>query len=141
MKTFFVIAACVLLTGCGATEGQLRAELQEQLPYRAIGYASMRIQPGKTPAQKQLMAIRAAKAAAMRELAEKIYGADISGQTSLTGGGVYSDQLRSSVDGLVRGARVVSLNPIRNDVYEAVLEVEAWEVAAMRARWPNRHYR
>ena len=101
----------------------------------------MRVQPGHTPAQKQLMAIRAAKAAAMRELAEKIYGADISGQTSLISGGVYSDQLRSSVDGLVRGARVVSLTPIRNDVYEAVLEVEAWEVEAMRARWPQGHFR
>jgi hypothetical protein len=56
-------------------------------------------------------------------------------------GGVYSDQLRSSVDGLVRGARVVSLTPIRNDVYEAVLEVEAWEVEAMRARWPHGHFR
>jgi hypothetical protein len=110
------------------------------MPYRAIGYASLRVQPGSTPAQKQLMAIRAAKAAAMRELAEKIFGADVSGQTSLIGGGVYSDQLRSSVDGLVRGARVVSLTPIRNDVYEAVLEVEAWEVAAMRARWPRGHF-
>ena len=141
MKTLMVLAACLLLAGCAVTESQLQAELSEQLPYRAIGYASMRIQPGSTPAQKQLMAIRAAKASAMRELAEKIYGADISGQTSLTGGGVYSDQLRSSVDGLVRGARVVSLTPIRTDVYEAVLEVEAWEVAAMRSRWPNRHHR
>ncbi len=141
VKTSMVLAACLLLTGCSVHEMQLSTEVNEQIPYRAIGYASMRIQPGKTPAQKQLMAIRAAKAAAMRELAEKIYGADISGQTSLTGGGVYSDQLRSSVDGLVRGARVVSITPIRNDVYEAVLEVEAWEVEAMRARWPNRHHR
>ena len=141
MKTSMVLAACLLLTGCSVREMQLKADVNEQIPYRAIGYASMRVQPGKTPAQKQLMAIRAAKAAAMRELAEKIYGADISGQTALTGGGVYSDQLRSSVDGLVRGARVVSLTPIRNDVYEAVLEVEAWEVDEMRARWPNRHHR
>ena len=141
MKTLMVLAACLMLTGCSIGDLQVRVDVSEQLPYRAIGYASLRIQPGKTPAQKQLMAIRAAKAAAMRELAEKIYGADISGQTSLAGGGVYSDQLRSSVDGLVRGARVVSLTPIRNDVYEAVLEVEAWEVDAMRARWPNRHFR
>ena len=26
------------------------------------------------------------------------------------------------------------------DVYEAVLEVDAWEVAAMRARWPRGHF-
>lgn len=140
MKTLIVASLCLLLAGCVGNEEQLRADSIQQLPYRAIGYASLRVQPGSTPAQKQLMAIRAAKAAAMRELAEKIFGADISGQTSLIGGGVYSDQLRSSVDGLVRGARVVSLTPIRNDVYEAVLEVDAWEVAAMRARWPRGHF-
>ena len=140
MKTLVVASLCLLLAGCVGNEEQLRADSIQQLPYRAIGYASLRVQPGSTPAQKQLMAIRAAKAAAMRELAEKIFGADVSGQTSLIGGGVYSDQLRSSVDGLVRGARVVSLTPIRNDVYEAVLEVDAWEVAAMRARWPRGHF-
>ena len=140
MKTLVVASLCLLLAGCVGNEEQLRADSIQQLPYRAIGYASLRVQPGSTPAQKQLMAIRAAKAAAMRELAEKIFGADVSGQTSLLGGGVYSDQLRSSVDGLVRGARVVSLTPIRNDVYEAVLEVDAWEVAAMRARWPRGHF-
>ena len=140
MKTLVVASLCLLLAGCVGNEEQLRADSIQQLPYRAVGYASLRVQPGSTPAQKQLMAIRAAKAAAMRELAEKIFGADVSGQTSLIGGGVYSDQLRSSVDGLVRGARVVSLTPIRNDVYEAVLEVDAWEVAAMRARWPRGHF-
>jgi hypothetical protein len=140
VKTLIVASLCLLLAGCVGNEEQLRADSIQQMPYRAIGYASLRVQPGSTPAQKQLMAIRAAKAAAMRELAEKIFGADVSGQTSLIGGGVYSDQLRSSVDGLVRGARVVSLTPIRNDVYEAVLEVDAWEVAAMRARWPRGHF-
>ena len=140
MKTLVVASLCLLLAGCVGNEEQLRADSIQQLPYRAVGYASLRVQPGSTPAQKQLMAIRAAKAAAMRELAEKIFGADVSGQTSLIGGGVYRDQLRSSVDGLVRGARVVSLTPIRNDVYEAVLEVDAWEVAAMRARWPRGHF-
>jgi len=140
VKTLVVASLCLLLAGCVGNEEQLRADSIQQLPYRAVGYASLRVQPGSTPAQKQLMAIRAAKAAAMRELAEKIFGADVSGQTSLIGGGVYSDQLRSSVDGLVRGARVVSLTPIRNDVYEAVLEVDAWEVAAMRARWPRGHF-
>jgi hypothetical protein len=83
------------------------------------------------------MAIRAAKAAAMRELAEKIYGAEIGGQTSVGEGRVYNDTLRMTVDGLVRGARTVSIQPIRSDVYEAVLEVDAAEVAAMR-RNPGR---
>jgi hypothetical protein len=86
------------------------------------------------------MAIRAAKAAAMRELAEKIYGADISGQTSLAGGGVYSDQLRSSVDGLVRGARVVSIIPVAQDSYEVTLEVDADEVQALRSM-PQKTFR
>jgi hypothetical protein len=103
-----------------------------QAPLRATGYAPLKAQPGSSPSQKQLMAIRAAKTAAMRELAEKIYGADIWAQTSVVRGGVASDLNRNNVEGLVRGARVVSLQPIRNDVYEAVLEVDAADVEAMR---------
>ncbi len=134
MRSFVIAAAAALLvSGCMADDEKVRADLGGSMaPYRATAYASSSIQPGRTAAQKQLMAIRAAKAAAMRELAEKIYGADIGGTTSVVEGRVYSDTLRSGVDGLVRGARTVSLTPIRKDVYEAVMEVDAWEVAAMR---------
>ena len=53
---------------------------------RGIGYAAISIQPGRTRVQKQLMAIRASRLMAMRELAEKIYGLDVNSYASLSEG-------------------------------------------------------
>lgn len=92
-------------------------------PYRGIGYATVSNQPGKTLAQKQLMAIRASRLMAMRELAEKIHGLNIDAYTSVAEGTMLNDSLRGSVMGLVRDARVVSITPIRSNVYETILEI------------------
>ncbi len=142
-KTISALMACMLLGGCSAYDvgGLGGGAFTPSGPYRAIGYASTSIQPGRNAAQKQLMAIRAAKAAALRELAEKIYGADVGAQSSVGEGRIYNDVLRMNVEGLVRGARVVSIQPIRADVYEAVLEVDPAEVAAMRAHPPRSFFR
>ena len=141
-KTISALMACMLLGGCSVQDvGLGGGAVTLSGPYRAIGYASTSIQPGRNAAQKQLMAIRAAKAAAMRELAEKIYGADVGAQSSVGEGRIYNDVLRMNVEGLVRGARVVSIQPIRADVYEAVLEVDPAEVAAMRSHPPRSFYR
>ena len=40
----------------------------------AVGYAVTSTQPGRNEAQKRLMAIRSARMAAMRDLAEQIHG-------------------------------------------------------------------
>lgn len=99
---------------------------------RAIGYATVSIQPGRSAAQKQLLAIRAAKLAAMRELAEKLYGANVSGQSSAIEGRIVNDAIRSDVEGLIRSARIVRIQPVRNDVYEAELEIDADEIRMLR---------
>lgn len=58
-------------------------------------------------AQKRLLALRAAKVVALRELAETLAGVRISGQTCVQDAAVRSDEVRAAVDGLVRGAEVV----------------------------------
>ena len=92
-------------------------------PYRGIGYATVSNQPGKTLAQKQLMAIRASRLMAMRDLAEKIHGLNVDAYTSVAEGTMLNDSMRGSVMGLVRDARVVSITPIRSNVYETILEI------------------
>lgn len=101
---------------------------------RGIGYAAISIQPGRTRIQKQLMAIRASRLMAMRELAEKIYGLDVNSYSSLSEGVMQADTLRGSVAGIVRSARTVSIGPIKNDIYETILEIDASDVAAMAAQ-------
>jgi len=133
VKPMFLAGLCLSLLGCASTDLMVNDAAQQQ-PLRGIGYAPLKAQPGSSASQKQIMAMRAAKNAAMRELAEKIYGADVWASTSVVRGGVYSDTNRNSVEGLVRGARVVSLKPVKNDVYEAIVEGEPADVAAMRSQ-------
>jgi hypothetical protein len=124
---------CALATaGCAAHDDPLLTAGASAPPLRAIGYATVSSQPGRTPAQKQLNAIRAARLAAMRDLVEKIYGSDVSGRTSAVEGRIVVDSARSDVEGLLRGVRVVRIHPYQSDVYEAELEVSAAEAAAMR---------
>jgi hypothetical protein len=98
---------------------------------RGIGYAAISIQPGRSKVQKQLMAIRASRLAAMRELAEKIYGLDVNSYSSLSEGIMQADTLRGTVAGLVRNARTVSIGPIKTDIYETILEIDAMDAASM----------
>ena len=93
-----------------------------------MGYAVVHSQPGKTPEQRRLVAIRAARLAAMRDLAEQVYGARVTGDTTMTEMRVQDDQLRASVDGLVQGARTVRINPVSGDTYEVVLRLPGSEV-------------
>lgn len=57
--------------------------------------------------QKRLMALRAAKIIALRELAETLSGVRVSGETCIEDAAAKSDQVKAAVDGTVRGAEVV----------------------------------
>jgi hypothetical protein len=58
-------------------------------------------------AQKGLMAKRAAKVVALRELAEVLQGVHVAGETTVRDAAVASDEIRVTVDGLVKGAEVI----------------------------------
>ena len=90
----------------------------------AVGYAVVSSQPGKTDAQKRLMAIRSARMAALRELAEQIHGIQIDSNTTVIDLMVQNDTFRAVVKGLIRGAKTVRINPTGNDTYETVLEID-----------------
>ena len=49
----------------------------------AVGYAVTSTQPGRNDAQKRLMAIRSARMAAMRDLAEQIHGLQVDSSTTV----------------------------------------------------------
>ena len=62
---------------------------------------------GYSPPQMRLMALRAAKVDALREAAGIINGVLVSGETTVVNASARSGRLSASVDGIVRGARVV----------------------------------
>ena len=97
----------------------------EKIPtLSAIGYAVVSSQPGRTDAQKRLMAIRSARMAAMRELAEQIHGIQVDSNTTVIDLMVQNDTFRAVVKGLIRGAKTVRINPTGVDTYETVLEID-----------------
>ena len=87
------VSACQTLGGSAATtavqpaasaSAQLAAVQEvfdasaEQVPtLTAVGYAVVSSQPGRSDSQKRLMAIRSARMAAMRDLAEQIHGLQV----------------------------------------------------------------
>ena len=97
----------------------------EKIPtLSAVGYAVVSSQPGRTNAQKRLMAIRSARMAAMRALAEQIHGIQLDSNTTVIDLMVQNDTFRAVVKGLIRGAKTVRINPTGEDTYETVLEID-----------------
>ena len=97
----------------------------EKIPtLSAVGYAVVSSQPGRTNAQKRLMAIRSARMAAMRELAEQIHGIQVDSNTTVIDLMVQNDTFRAVVKGVIRGAKTVRINPTGVDTYETVLEID-----------------
>ena len=95
----------------------------------ATGYAVVSTQPGQSVEQRRLMAIRAARMSAMRELAEQIHGLKVDSNTTVIDLMVQNDTFRGIVSGVIRGARTVRINPTGNDTYETVLEIDQDMVA------------
>lgn len=128
-----VLALSLLAGGCVSMGGAVPVDSEgNPVPLRGTGYATISVQPGRTANQKQIIAIRAAKISAMRDLAEKIYGAQIDAASASVQGRMQGDYVRANIEGIVRGARTVKIGLIRKDVYEVVLEIDPQDVAAMR---------
>ena len=102
----------------------LDAEAGDIPTLTAIGYAVTSSQPGRSEAQKRLMAIRSARMAAMRDLAEQIHGLQVDSSTTVIDLMVQNDTFRGVVSGTIRGARTVRINPTGTDTYEVVLEID-----------------
>ena len=102
----------------------LDASVEEIPTISSIGYAVVSSQPGRSENQRRLMAIRSARMAAMRELAEQIHGLNVEGNTTVIDLMVQNDTFRGVVSGTIRGARTVRINPTGADTYEVVLEID-----------------
>ncbi|MBI5827280.1 MAG: hypothetical protein HZB22_06100 [Deltaproteobacteria bacterium] len=111
--------------------GLVQAEMQQGMPQlvtdprQAFMTGSIVVKgegaapPNKTlsAAQKRIMALRAAKVIALREIAEIINGVAVSGETRVADAAVESDAIRASVEGIVKGAQVIK------EVYDPMSEM------------------
>lgn len=112
----------------------MRASLlaEQRGPITATGYAVISVQEHNTPAQRRLMAIRASKLDAYRTLTEQVFGQQLDSTTTVADATLLSDTFRTRVQGIIHGARVVSITPVGDDTYETTLALEAEMVNELR---------
>lgn len=89
---------------------------------KAVGYAPISLQSGVNKSQKQLMAIKASKLEAYRELAEQVYGQQVTAGTTVAGSIAQDDYLQSKVQGIIKGAQVIKAYAV-DDTYITELEL------------------
>ncbi|MEM6728906.1 MAG: LPP20 family lipoprotein [Pseudomonadota bacterium] len=94
-----------------------------------LGLAQVSRQPGGSLNEKRLLAIRAARLDAIRDLTEQVHGIRVSADTSVHDTVVRNDRLRALVSGEIRGARTDRITPKGSDSYEVVLSLDADVVA------------
>ena len=97
--------------------------------FTGMGLAQVSRQPGASTNEKRLMAIRAARMEALRDLTEQIHGIRISAETTLRDQVVRSDMVRGLVEGEIRGARTVRITPKGEDSFEVLMALDPDTVA------------
>ncbi len=89
----------------------------------AVGYGTISQFKNHPKSQQRLLAMRAARLDAYRNLVEEFYGTRIKGHTSVKDMSIESDSYRSYFDSVIRGISLLSITPKGNDVYEAEVEL------------------
>jgi hypothetical protein len=91
----------------------------------AVGYGAIGIHSSQlTAGQQRLMAMRAARVDAYRNLAEQVYGFRVWGNTAVSAFATQNDNVRTYVDAFIRGARVVNMTITPDGNYEATVELD-----------------
>lgn len=98
----------------------------------ATGYAVISMQNHKNPSQQRLLAIRASKLDAYRTLTEQVYGQYLDASTTISDMTVMSDTFRTKVEGVIYGAKLVSITPVGDDTYETTLSLDGQVVRDLR---------
>lgn len=114
-------------SGCSANFGAAlppAVALAVPTKFSASGYGSSASYAQYTPGQQKLMAMRAARLDAYRNLAEQIYGFRISGNTSISAFATQNDSMRSYLDAYLRGARVTNTASLSDGNFEVTVELD-----------------
>ena len=126
-----IFGLAISLSGCGIIDKHVEWETVEPETYpvlKAVGYAPISSQNGESDSMKLIMAMKASKLDAYRELTEQVYGQKIEGNQSLSHLIIDSETLRASVEGVIRGAEVVKAYPVGEDTYVTELALDMQQV-------------
>lgn len=138
-----LVLSMVALTGCksinlampsASKDNSSLAQpiIEKRETITATGYAVVTVQNHKNPAQQRLMAIRASKLDAYRNLTEQVYGQQLDASSTVADMVVTNDTFRAKVEGVIYGARLVSITPVGEDTYETTLSLDRDVVQDLR---------
>ena len=122
----------VALTPEAETKSLMTPLVEKRETISATGYAVVAVQNHKNPAQQRLMAIRASKLDAYRNLTEQVYGQQLDASSTVADMVVTNDTFRTKVEGVIYGARLVSITPVGEDTYETTLSLDKDVVQDLR---------
>lgn len=131
IATTAILSLVLLSSGC-STMYDKQVQWQRVKPdsfpvIHAIGHAPISLQQSKNKTQKMLMAIAASKAAAYVELAEQVYGQQITQDLTMADLIIKNQNLKSKVQGVIRGAKVIKSYPT-GDTYTTELSLDFKDV-------------
>lgn len=89
---------------------------------KAFGYGAPPAR-AESPAQAKLMARRAAIVDAYRHLAEIVEGVKVTSQSRVLNLVLQSDEIRTSVEGFIRGAKIVSDKQLPTGEWEIIMQL------------------
>lgn len=131
MRTLLLLLSLGLFSGCSTffdREVQYESVPPDNFPVlRAVGYAPLAAQKADTDEQRMLMAMKASKLEALRELAEQVYGQKIDYKVTMQQALMGNEKLRASLQGVIRGARVVKTYPV-GEFYATEMELDFKQV-------------
>lgn len=104
----------------------------------AVGYASITAQQSTDVAQRRLMAARASRIDAYRNMAELVYGVNFGSESATDDNRLQNDVTRTRVAGRLQGVEVISIEPLGNDTYQTTLRLPGVEVARLRGATASR---
>jgi len=135
LALFFLVASC---SSVYDKHVQWQTVKPESFPViYGIGYAPISLQKSEHKTQRMLMAIKASKIAAYAELAEQVYGQQVNSQTTMADLLINNQQLSASVQGVIRGAKVVKSYPV-GDTYTTELQLDFKDVYEIYQASSNR---
>lgn len=125
------VASILLISACSSVYDkhvQWQAVAPEAFPIiHGVGSAPISLQKSTNETQRMLMAIKASKIAAYLELAEQVYGQQVNSKTTMADMLIENQQLASSVQGVIKGAKVVKSYPV-GDTYTTELQLDFKDV-------------
>lgn len=130
-KLLLPLLASLLLSGCGLfmdKEVQWESVPPDNFPLiKAVGYAPLTEQKANSEEERMLMAMKASKLEAYKELAEQVYGQKVDYKVTMGQALLGNEQLRASLQGVIRGARVVKTYPV-GQFYVTEMELDFKQV-------------